>query len=286
MTLVGGIEAGGTKFVLGIGTAPDAIIARHRLPTGRPEETIPEVIAWFKEQPPITALGIGTFGPVDVDPASPDWGRLGATPKREWRGVRLASRLADALEVPVFLDTDVNLAGLAEARCGAGQGDRILIYVTVGTGIGGGAIVEGRPLRGIAHSEMGHIPVRLHPADGAFAGVCPSHGRCLEGLASGPAIQARWGAPLSELAQDHPAHGIIAFYLAQLAVTLQAILSPQRIIFGGGVMKTAGLLQGVIAEVRTLSAGYFAGNPADILVLPALGDDAGLIGALTLALDR
>ena len=180
----------------------------------------------------------------------------------------------------VGFDTDVNAAALAESLWGAGQGASVCVYVTVGTGIGGGAVVGGAPVHGSRHPEMGHILVRRHPDDREFAGTCPFHGDCLEGLAGGPAIKARWGLSLSELPQDHPGHEIEADYLAQLAVTIQLVLSPQIILFGGGVMATPGLLARVQRRTTALAAGYVE----PVLAPPGLGDDAGLLGALALAL--
>jgi fructokinase len=185
----------------------------------------------------------------------------------------------------VGFDTDVAAAAIAESRWGAAQGERVAVYVTVGTGIGGGAVLEGRALHGRSHAEMGHIAVRRDPADAGFAGTCPFHGDCLEGLASGPAIMARWGASLSELPADHPGHGIIAGYLAQLCLALEAMLSPGRIVIGGGVAQTPGLLKAIGERAEALAGGYFAGFDAGRIVTPGLGEHSGLLGALALAMD-
>lgn len=277
------IEAGGTKFIVGISDASRQIHARTRIDTTRPEETIPTAIDWLRVQgSDYAAIGIASFGPLDLDPASPGWGHITRTTKPHWSDADIASPLGRALGCPVAIDTDVNGAALAEWMWGAGQGTNASLYLTVGTGVGGGAVVGGRLIHGVGHPEMGHIRMPRHPADSNFPGICPFHGDCLEGLASGPAIKARWGASLSELPADHAGHAIIAWYLAQAAATFQAILEPARIILGGGVMGTPGLLDRIRAEAAAASGGYFAGVAEDIIVRPALGDDVGLLGALAL----
>lgn len=283
--LFGCIEAGGTKFILGTATSPDDIRESIRIETTQPRETIGAAIDWLKAQPPLASIGIASFGPLELDPKTPNWGHITKTTKAGWSNADFAARVGRELGVPVGFDTDVNGAGLAEARWGAGQGQRISVYITVGTGIGGAAIVEGKPLIGLSHSEMGHIRPKRHAGDLGFAGICPFHGDCLEGLASGPAIKARWGASLSELAVDHPAHAIIAWYLAQLVTTLQSIMEPGRIVMGGGVMDTVGLIDRVRVDAAILGSGYFRGNAQEIVVRPALGDRAGLLGGLALAMD-
>jgi fructokinase len=275
----GCIEAGGTKFVLGIAETHDAILTTTRIPTTNPEDTIAAVIEWFKANGPVDAIGIASFGPVDPDPASPRWGFITETTKQGWSGTDFAGRIGHAFNVPVGFDTDVNGAALAESRWGAAQGDDVAVYFTVGTGIGGGGVINGAPLHGAQHPEMGHIMPRRHPEDIDFPGVCPFHGDCFEGLASGPAIKARWGASLSELPTDHPAHKIIAWYLGQLAMSVQTVLSPRRIIFGGGVMATPGLLEAMRSEAMRLAKDYVT----IIIEPPALGDQAGLLGGLALA---
>jgi fructokinase len=279
------IEAGGTKFIVGIGDASRRIHARTRIDTTRPEETIAAAIEWLRQQGgDYAAVGIASFGPLDLDPASPSWGHIVRTPKPHWSDADIASPFGRALDCPVAIDTDVNGAALAEWMWGAGQGTNASLYLTVGTGVGGGAVVGGRLIHGVGHPEMGHIRMPRHPSDGDFAGTCPFHGDCLEGLASGPAIKARWGASLSELGADHIAHGMIAWYLAQAVATFQAVLEPARIILGGGVMDAPGLLDRIRSEATTASGGYFAGVAEEIIVPPALGDNAGLLGALALTL--
>ncbi|WP_380787040.1 ROK family protein [Sphingomonas sp. R86521] len=286
--LFGCIEAGGTKFVLGVARDADTMLRTARVPTTTPAETLGAALAFFAdaqaEWGAFDALGIAAFGPIVLDRSSPHWGTIAETPKRGWSGTDLVGPFARALACPVGFDTDVNGAVLAESLWGAAVGADIAVYVTVGTGIGGGALIEDRPVHGSRHPEMGHMLPRRHADDRDFAGTCPFHGDCLEGLASGPAIHARWGASLSELAADHPAHAIIAYYLAQLVVAQQALLSPRRIILGGGVLATPGLLDRVRHEAATLAGGYFGtGDYARLIVHPGLDDRAGLLGALALA---
>ncbi|WP_336968970.1 ROK family protein [Sphingobium aromaticiconvertens] len=289
-SIYGCIEAGGTKFILGIVTDTREVLATLRIPTEAPSITIPAALAFFREgairHGPYAAFGIASFGPVDVDRRSPSWGHLIETPKVHWSNIDLAGPFAKAFDCPVGFDTDVNGAALAESLWGAAVGADIATYITVGTGVGGGAMVEGRPIHGQRHPEMGHFRPARHPHDTRFDGICAFHGACLEGLASGPAIIARWGASLSDLPADHEAHDIIAHYLAQLVIAQQALLSPRRIIFGGGVMDTSGLLQRVRDQAAILAADYFGVATIDydaLIVSPALGDQVGLMGALALA---
>lgn len=276
--------------MLGVARDHRAMVATARVTTTTPSETMAAVLDFFHrvaaDHGDVAAFGIAAFGPIDVDRGSPGWGRIARTPKPGWTGADLTGPLGAAFGVPIGLDTDVNGALLAESRWGAARGVDVASYVTVGTGIGGGAMVEGRLVHGSRHPEMGHLLVRRHPADQAFAGVCPFHGDCLEGLASGPAIEARWGTNLSALPDDHPAHDMIAFYLAQLVVAQQALLSPCRIIFGGGVLAREALLPRIGAQAAALGGGYY-GTPdyAALVVAPALGDRAGLLGGLALAQD-
>lgn len=282
----GCIEAGGTKCVLGVATGPDAVLRTARVATISPDRTIGAALDFFRAAATdfgaFAGFGIASFGPVELDLRSPGWGRIGDTPKPGWSGADMAGPFWRAFGCAVGFDTDVNGAILAEHRWGAAQGADVAVYVTVGTGIGGGAIVAGRPVHGLRHPEMGHMLPRRHPDDRDFAGICPFHGDCLEGLASGPAILARWGASLSELPAGHPGATIIADYLAQLVVAQQAIMSPQRIVFGGGVLATPGLLDRVRVRARALAGGYF-GDDSALIVGPGLGDRAGLLGALALA---
>lgn len=281
--LYGLVEAGGTKFVLGVARGPDEVVATTRIPTTTPEETIPAMCEWLAEHGPLAAVGVATFGPVEVDRTSPQWGHILATPKVGWSHSDLVGPLVKRLGCPVGLDTDVTAAALAEYRWGAGQGQPSVLYFTIGTGVGGGAVISGKPLAGISHPEMGHFRPQIHPADADFAGTCRFHGTCLEGLASGPAVKARYGVSLSDLPADHPGHEIIAWYLAQAVVTAQAMFEPGRIVLGGGVMGTPGLIERVRNAADRLAGGYFRGEAEDVVVLPGLGDRSGLLGALALA---
>ncbi len=280
--MLGGIEAGGTKFVLAVGPSPQAITARCTIPTRDPAATLAEAAVWFASQGQVTALGIGSFGPVDLDPASVTWGRITNTPKPGWADCDVAGYFIDRLGVPVGFDTDVNAAALAEYAA-AGRAGGSLAYLTIGTGIGGGLVLSGQPVHGIAHPEVGHIYPRRSPEDCDFPGICPHHGDCLEGLASGPAIIARWGVPLSELPADHPGHAIIADYIAQTCHTLFASVAVGEIVIGGGVANTPGLIERVAERARELDAGYLPGGTRHHIIRPRLGGDAGITGALMLA---
>ncbi|ARA94375.1 fructokinase [Rhodothermaceae bacterium RA] len=286
--LFGGIEAGGTKFVCAVGTGPDDLRALTSFPTTTPGETLERAIAFFRDQEtPPEAVGIGSFGPVDPDPASPRYGTITTTPKPGWANTDFAGTIRRALEVPVAFDTDVNAAALGEHRWGAAQGLDTVLYLTVGTGVGGGGLVGGRRLHGLIHPEMGHVFVPRHPDD-PFGGTCPFHGVCLEGMASGPAIEARWGQPGRELPPDHPAWDIEAHYLAYAVVNFIVTLSPQRVILGGGVMHQTHLFGSIRTRVQQILNGYVQA-PALLdeidayIVPPGLGDRAGVLGALALA---
>ena len=289
--LVGGIEAGGTKFVCAIGSGPGAILARERFPTdqdGHPERTIAACAEWFRVTQArlgvsIGRCGVGSFGPVDLVT-----GRIGPTPKPGWRDFPIREAVAQALGVQVILDTDVNAAALSEHRWGAGQGLDHLSYFTIGTGIGGGAIVAGRLLHGALHPEMGHL---LLPDDG-FAGVCPFHRDCWEGRCSGPALAKRWGQPAQELPADHAVWPSAARSIAQGLFAVTSVLMPQRIILGGSVPKGGQLGQErffalIRRELAAVANGYVAAAPFQHLdtyvVPPVLGDDAGVLGCFALA---
>lgn len=279
------IEAGGTKFVVGVARGGE-LGASTRIETRDPDDTLAAVIGWLSAQAQAVGhfdgIGIASFGPLDLDPASATWGHINRTPKQGWSGTDIAGRLGRAFHCPVAIDTDVGAAALAEYRWGAAQGQKSAVYLTVGTGIGGGAVINGAILRGLSHPEMGHFrPVR-HPDD-HYEGCCRFHADCLEGLASGPAIIARWGKPLSELGPEHPGHAITAHYLAQAVNTLQAMFEPGCIILGGGVMATPGLIEKVRTVATAAGNGYFLGDAREIVRSPVLGNQAGLMGALALA---
>jgi fructokinase len=292
--LVGGVEAGGFKFVCAIGTGPGDLRAEARLPTTSPAETIARAVGFFVEharRAPLAAIGIATFGPVDLDPRSPTYGSITTTPKPGWANTDLAGPFREALHVPVAVDTDVNGAALAEHRWGAARGLDTFVYVTVGTGIGGGAVVGGRLLHGLVHPEMGHVRVPHDWHADPFPGTCPYHGDCLEGLASGRALGERWGAPAESLPAAHPAWALQARYLALGLVGIVAILSPERIVIGGGVMRQPRLLVSVRTNVVELLGGYLR-SPAissgidTYIVPPALGARSGVLGAIAMAGDR
>jgi len=290
MSVYGGIEAGGTKFVCAVGTGPDDLRAETRFPTTTPEETIEQAVAFFEEgarEEALTAIGIASFGPVDPNPVSPTFGYITTTPKEGWANIEFASRIGRALGVPVGFDTDVNGAALGEHRWGTAQGLDTFIYLTVGTGIGGGGLVNGRPMHGLVHPEMGHVRLPRH-ADDFFPGVCPYHGDCLEGMATGPALEARWGQSPETLPADHPAWEMEAHYLAFGLVNFICTLSPQRIVMGGGVMEQSHLFPLIRQRVQALLNGYVQ-SPTILeqidgyIVPPALGKRAGVLGAIALA---
>ncbi len=287
--LYGALEAGGTKWVCAVGAGPDDIRATTRFATTTPDATIAQAIAFFRPyQAELTAIGIGSFGPLDPDPASPTFGYITDTPKPGWAHTDLAGAMRRALGAPIAFDTDVNAAALGEYQWGAAQRLDSLIYVTVGTGLGGGGMVHGRLIHGLLHPEMGHIRVPHDWATDPFPGTCPFHGDCLEGLASGPALEARWGQRGETLPADHPAWALEAHYLAHGMVSMICMLSPQRIILGGGVMSQSHLFPRIRHMVQQLLNGYIRA-PALLdgvdtyIVPPALGDRAGVFGAMALA---
>ena len=290
MPLWGGIEAGGTKFVCAVGIGPDNLWAEVRFPTTTPEETIGRATQFFQQQKkgPLTAIGIASFGPVDLNPDSPTFGYITDTPKPGWAHTDFAGRIRRALGVPVGFDTDVNVAALGEYRWGAAQGLDTFIYLTIGTGIGGGGMVNGKLIHGLVHPEMGHIRIPHDRDRDPYAGSCPYHGDCLEGLAAGPALEERWGQRGETLPADHPAWPLEADYLAFGLVNIICILSPQRIIIGGGVMQQPQLFPLVRRRVQELLNNYLP-VPAildhidEYIVPPGLGDRAGVLGAMALA---
>ena len=288
--LIAAVEAGGTKFVLALARSDGTILSRARLPTQSPRETFAAMADFFEQASAthgkIAAFGIASFGPIDVNPASPAYGTITTTTKRGWPGAKYHDALA-RFGVPLRIHTDVVGAAIGEWIKGAGQGATTLAYTTVGTGIGSGLIRDGQPLMGFSHYETGHIqPPHDHAAD-PFPGICSFHKDCAEGLASGPAIKARWGKSLDELAADRDAVALIAGYLAHLAATLVLTHMPDRLIFGGGVLKTPGLIEAVRVATEARLAGYVRHPRLDpglveYITLPALGDDAGITGAIEL----
>ncbi len=292
---VGGIEAGGTKFVCALGSGPDDIRAELRIQTTTPSETIGRSIEFFAAQRekfgPISAVGIASFGPIDPEPGSPTFGYITSTPKPGWGNTNFAGPVERALGVPVAFDTDVNVAALGEWRWGAGRGADGLIYLTIGTGIGGGGLLNGRLMHGLIHPEMGHIRIPHDLQADPYPGHCPYHGDCLEGLASGPAISERWKRTSETLPEGHPAWVLEANYLALALVNLICTVSPQRIILGGGVMAHGALFPLVRDKVQQLLHGYVQ-SPAVLdridryIVPPGLGDRSGVLGAFALAQQR
>jgi fructokinase len=284
----GAVEAGGTKVNVAVGAGPTDIVGSARVDTTTPEVTIAAILAFFEpHRAKLHSFGVASFGPIRIDRAASDWGRLLATPKQGWSGASFVHPLADRFGLPVALDTDVNAAALAEHQLGALREFSSGAYITVGTGIGGGLIADGKTIHGVMHPEIGHIRVlRVLEGDHSFAGCCPYHGDCLEGLAAGPAIQRRWGSSLSQLPQGHIAHKLIADYIGQACATLALTFSTGRIVVGGGVSHTPGLHTAIAARMRHWLGGYLTNNDINadtFIVAPCLGDRAGLAGAMLLA---
>ena len=288
--LIGAIEAGGTKFVAAVAREDGTLLAQARIPTETPATCFPALAAFFSNAAaahgPIAAFGVASFGPIEIDPASSAYGTFTTTPKPGWAGARFHDVLGQ-FGAPIVVDTDVNGAALGEWQAGAGQGCTTLAYTTIGTGVGSGVLRNGQSLMGFSHFESGHIPVPHDLASDPYPGFCPFHGDCLEGLAAGPAIKARWGMSLSELASPHDQIALIAGYIAQLAVSLVLLHMPDRLIFGGGVMKAPGLIEALRRTTEAKLAGYIKAPQLDpglerYIVGPGLGDQAGITGAIAL----
>lgn len=284
----GGIEIGGTHCVCAIGTGPEDIRAEISIATTTPNETIDQAVEFFLSNGKIEAVGIGSFGPVDLTPTSPRYGRITSTPKPGWHDTDIVGKVSSAIQVPVGFDTDVNAAALAEHIWGSVEGIDNFVYLTVGTGIGGGTMINGRLVHGLIHPEMGHMRVPHDFSTDGFAGSCPYHGDCLEGLASGPAIEQRWGSSPETLADQGSVWELEAFYLGLAVVNLICSLSPERIIMGGGVMEQPNLLPLVRRKVQGLLNGYMQVpdliNCIDSYVVsPKLGNRAGVLGAIAMA---
>ncbi len=286
----GGIEAGGTKFVCAVASAPEEVVATARFPTTTPSESFARALAFFREQDvPLAAIGIASFGPVDPNPSSDTFGYITSTPKPGWKDTAFARHFGRELDLPVGFDTDVNGAALGEVRWGAAQGLDTVLYLTVGTGIGGGGLVNGQRMHGLVHPEMGHLMLPRAKGD-AFEGHCPYHGSCLEGMATGPAIEARWGVPAPELPPEHDAWTFESHYLAMALVNYIVTLSPQRIVMGGGVMDQRHLFPRIRRRVQDTLNGYVQHSAIldaidAYIVPPALGSRAGVLGAIALAMD-
>ena len=286
--LFGGIEGGGTKFVCAVGTGPDDLRAETRFPTTTPTETLGKAIEFFKEFDGLSAIGVACFGPLDPHPASPTYGHILPTPKPGWTNADIVGALSSAFDLPIVFDTDVNGAALAELRWGAAQGCDPVLYLTIGTGIGGGALVNGKLLHGILHPEMGHLPLPHDPKLDPFPGACPFHGDCFEGLAAGPALEKRWGQKAETLPLDHQAWDLEAHYIALALASYIYTLSPQKIVIGGGVTQQAHMLPLIRQKVLALLNNYVQSqlitkNIDNYIVPPGLGNRAGVLGAIALA---
>jgi fructokinase len=284
----GGVETGGTWTVCALATGPDDVRASEVFPTRSPDETLSSVISFFRDRDrgaAAEAIGVGSFGPVDADRDSSAWGSVTTTPKPGWQHTPVATVIRDALDVPVAFETDVNAAAVGEHRWGAARDVSNLCYLTIGTGIGAGLLVHGHPVRGLVHPEVGHIRIPLRDS---FAGVCPVHGNCWEGVASGPAIAQRWDASPADLPDDHEAWPLEAEYLALGILSIVLVASPERVVVGGGVMERVPLLPLVRERLVALNGGYLdtpmlAEEAGRYVVAPQLGDRAGVLGAVALA---
>ncbi len=290
--LYGGIEAGGTKFVCMIGSGPDDIKAEVQFPTTTPTQTINRTIEFFnnkqKQFGKLSAIGIGSFGPVSINKQSPTYGYITTPPKAQWADTNILGSIKNAFDIPVFIDTDVNCATLGEHYWGSAQGINNFVYLTIGTGVGGGALVNGKILHGLLHTEMGHMRITHDWLEDPFQGNCPFHGDCLEGLTSGPAISERWNAKASELSDDHPAWSLAAKYLSLAVYNLICMLSPERIIIGGGVMHRKQLYPMIREHVLTLNNNYIqlplaTNDLEDYITDPGLGNRSGVLGSIALA---
>lgn len=286
--LYGGVETGGSWCVCAVGRGPGDLVAEAQFPTAGPEATLARIATFFREAPPVQAIGVGSFGPVDLDPESPTWGHVTSTPKPGWQHVAVAPRLAQELDVPIRFETDVTAAAIGERRWGAGRGFDALCYLTVGTGIGAGLLLAGRPVHGLVHPEVGHIRIPHDSRSDPYAGRCPVHGDCWEGLASGPAMAERWTVPPEQLPAHHAAWQLESEYLALGLLSIILVASPQRVIVGGGVMQHRPLLEMTRRRITELAAGYLEtpllGAEIERYLVPAeLGDRAGVLGAIALA---
>lgn len=286
-----GVELGGTKCVCVLATSAGEILAQERVDTEAPDVTLPRIQAilrqWFGSGHPIGALGIASFGPVDIDRASPQWGHIGQTPKPGWTGVGIAQTLSEGLGVPVVLDTDVNGAALAEMRWGAAAGLSDYAYVTIGTGVGVGLIVNGAPICGFGHAELGHMHIARVQGD-TWPGSCPYHGDCVEGLAAGPAIIQRAGKRASLIAKDDPIWQLVGHAIAQMLHNIVLTATPRRIFLGGGVITAQPQLFPIIRrELQASLNGYVHSAELDriedYIVPPGLGTLAGPLGPIALA---
>ncbi|MBN2382679.1 ROK family protein [bacterium] len=292
--LWGAIEAGGTKFNCALVSARQRIVASDSVPTTDPVETLEAVIRFFRQRlgsSILEGIGIASFGPLNLDPFSDSYGLLTSTPKKGWSGVNPVRQLKTCFDVPIIIDTDVIGAALAEYHLGAARGLTDFCYITVGTGIGAGFMINDQPVHGLGHSEWGHIRIPHDLDADPFPGNCPFHGDCLEGLASGSALEARWGSPAQTLAPDHPAWDLEAHYLALALSNIIMTLAPQRIILGGGIMKQTRLFAAIRAQITQFLAGYMhipslEADENSYIVPPGCGQNAGILGAALLVQSR
>ena len=290
--LYGGIEAGGTKFVCVVADGPDHVVDEVRFATTTPDETLRRVIQFFQpfvSSRQIHAIGVGCFGPLDLNPKSATYGFITFTPKPNWSNTDVLGTLRRALPVNISFDIDVNTAGLGESTWGASKGLDSSLYITVGTGIGGGYIKDGKPLVGMLNLEMGHVIIPHNRQLDPFPGICPFHGDCFEGLASGPAIEKRLGLTGASISEEDAFWDLETDYIASALMNFILTLSPKKIILGGGVMQREFLFPKIRRRVRELLNGYVSSknvleNINDYIVPPALGNQSGSLGAIALAM--
>jgi fructokinase len=286
-SLRGGIELGGTKALCAVGADHEHILAEARIENRAPEQVLNDLVSFFAPyRETLTAVGVASFGPLELSETARDTGCFLRTPKPGWSGFPLRAALREALQVPVAIETDVGAAAIAEQRWGSARGADPCVYITVGTGIGVGVVIDGKPLHGLMHPELGHLPIQ---ADASFAGVCPFHGNaCLEGVASAPALHARLGVAPESIADEHPVWKLEARYLAQLVSTCVLAYAPRRIVMGGGVLARRGLMARIHSEAAQILCGYIPraelapANIASYIVAPHFGERAGLMGAFAL----
>lgn len=281
--MIGALEAGGTKCVCAVFELDGTLIERVSIPTTTPDETMPAMIDFFKQYPAIQAIGVGSFGPIGVNPKLDNYGYITSTPKLAWQHYNFLGSLKAALNVPMAWTTDVNAAAYGELKQGAAQGLSNVVYLTVGTGIGGGFVVNGQVVSGYGHPESGHVLVRRHPED-TYEGKCPFHRDCLEGMAAGPAIEERWGKKAAELADNDKVWELEAYYIAQALYNYFLTLSPEKFVLGGGVMKQRQVFPLIKQYMQEMNQGYVELPPMDdFIVPPALEDNAGIVGCFELA---